>query len=99
MYKPFIVACLLATALFSCKKETTTTKTENVNLFYRLVSKDFDEQMAYSRVIVARATVELKSSINDFTSEQFSDTFEHFTANTTVDGIEAFEGNDYFSNL
>jgi hypothetical protein len=34
-----------------------------------------------------------------FQSEGFRDTFEHFTANTTAGGIEAFEGNDYFSNL
>lgn len=71
MYKPFIVASLLAATLFSCKKETTT-ETENVNLFYRLVSKDFDEQMAYSKVIVAKATVELKSSTNNITTEQLS---------------------------
>jgi len=35
----------------------------------------------------------------NFQNEGFKDTFEHFTANTTAGGIEAFEGNDYFSDL
>ena len=35
----------------------------------------------------------------NFQNEGFRDTFEHFTANTTAGGIDAFEGNDYYSNL
>ena len=35
----------------------------------------------------------------NFQNEGFRDTFEHFSANTTAGGIDAFEGNYYFSNL
>ena len=35
----------------------------------------------------------------NFQKEGFKDTFEHFSANTTAGGIDAFEGNDYFSDL
>ncbi len=66
---------------------------------------DFGEDLAKDKMEVRQFEKEGAKNSNkvqervDFQNEGFRDTFEHFSANTTSGDIEAFESNDYFSNI